>query len=129
MFQLRSHGSHAACPCALPCPATLLQSRIEQAEAGGCPEGLVGEAKLQLHRLLLAEVAGELDAALKLSRTADKSVVQRLSSLKVGTAWPGQTGMQQRRRGAWQRCQAGLGFEPAAPCSALVAANSGGMAV
>ncbi|PSC75029.1 hypothetical protein C2E20_1867 [Micractinium conductrix] len=59
------------------------KSRIEQAEAGGCPEGLVGEAKLQLHRLLLAEVAGELDAALKLSRTADKSVVQRLSSLKA----------------------------------------------
>ena len=38
------------------------QARIEQAEAGGCPEGLVAEAKHQLHRLLLAEVRAELEA-------------------------------------------------------------------
>lgn len=115
-----------------------LQARIEQAQAGGCPEGLVSEAKRQLHRLLLAEVKAELDAGewgstaackpfhpaaargcccrqaqgcahagasavlrrsptnrtwrpslalcavLKLSRGAEKSVAQRLSSLKVG---------------------------------------------
>ena len=43
-------------------PPTPLQARIEQAEAGGCPEGLVAEAKRQLHRLLLAEVRAELEA-------------------------------------------------------------------
>ncbi len=61
-----------------------LQAKIEQAEAGGCPEGMVMDAKLQLHRLLLGEVRAELDAALKLSRAAERSVAQRLSSLKVG---------------------------------------------
>lgn len=45
---------------------------------------MVLEARRQLHRLLLAEVRAELDAALKLSRAAEKSVAQRLSSLKVG---------------------------------------------
>lgn len=71
------------CPAPRPlCP----QARIEQAEAGGCPDGLVSDAKRQLHRLLLAEVRAELDAVLKLSgaRGAEKSVAQRLSSLKVG---------------------------------------------
>lgn len=45
-----------------PRPLLPTQARIEQAEAGGCPEALVSEAKRQLHRLLLAEVKAELDA-------------------------------------------------------------------
>lgn len=69
---------------ARPPPRLPPQSKIEQAEAGGCPGGMVLEARRQLHRLLLAEVRAELDAALKLSRAAEKSVAQRLSSLKVG---------------------------------------------
>lgn len=43
-------------------PLHPLQARIEQAEAGGCPEALVSDAKRQLHRLLLAEVKAELEA-------------------------------------------------------------------
>ena len=70
---------------ALPRPVPpALQARIEQAEAGGCPEGLVSDAKQQLHRLLLAEVKAELEAVLKLGRAgAERSVAQRLSSLKA----------------------------------------------
>lgn len=50
-------------PPPTPCtPPLTPQARIEQAEAGGCPEGLVSDAKRQLHRLLLAEVKGELEA-------------------------------------------------------------------
>ena len=61
-----------------------MQARIEQAEVGGCPEGLLSDAKQQLHRLLLAEVKAELEAVLKLGRAgAERSVAQRLSSLKA----------------------------------------------
>lgn len=60
---MQLHGLSPTC-CLLPTahcapsPLVNLQARIEQAEAGGCPEGMVSDAKRQLHRLLLAEVRG-----------------------------------------------------------------------
>ncbi len=56
------------------CTLPPLQAKIETAEAGGAPPGLLAAARATMQRLLLREVRAELDAVLKAARNkADKS--------------------------------------------------------
>lgn len=61
-----------------------LQSKIQAAVSGGVPHAIVADARRTLHRLTLADVRSELDAALKMTRaTEQRPVSQRFALLKA----------------------------------------------